>query len=48
LQRIQNSDKNSKEKKYKENTKEVNQSDFSRNQNSINDAIKFNHVALQT
>jgi len=47
LQETWNYNENSEEKRSERNTKEINQSDLSRNCKCVNDAMKSNNVALQ-
>jgi len=44
---MQDFSENSEEKRDERDIKEINQSDFSRNCKRVNDATKFNSVALQ-
>ncbi len=44
---MQSSSKNSEKKRDKRDTKEVSQSDLSKNQKCVNDVTRFNHVDLQ-
>jgi len=44
---MQDFSENSEEKRDERDIKEINQSDFSRNRKRVNDATKFNSVALQ-
>lgn len=45
---MQSFDKNNEKERYEKDTKEVDQSDLSKNWKQVNNATRFNHVALQT